>query len=95
MIEKQQILTFENKSMINPSSKRSRQSIHINVCLTDVVEVVGAPVEEPVSVVVTAEAQRRRGAVPLVDDTEPVWTLGQVVVDDHILIRLCEYKKLV
>lgn len=63
------------------------------MCLTDVVEVVGAVVEEPVSVVVLAEAQRRRGAVPLIDDMEPVWTLGQVVVDDHILIRLCEGRK--
>lgn len=54
--------------------------------LTDVVEVVGAVVEEPVPVAVTAEAQRSGGAVPLVDDAEPVWTLRQVVVDDHIFI---------
>lgn len=54
--------------------------------LTDVVEVVGAVVEVPVSVLVTAEAQRRRRAVPLIDDTESVWTLSEVVSDDHVLI---------
>lgn len=60
------------------------------MCLTDVVEVVGAVVEVPVPVAVVAVAQRRLRAVPHVHDTESVWTLREVVVDDHILIRLCE-----
>lgn len=63
------------------------------VCLTDVVDFIGVVVEVPVPVVVTAEAERRRRAVPLVDDAELVRTLGQVVVDDHVLIRLWEMKK--
>lgn len=63
------------------------------MCLTDVGEVLGVAVEVPVPVVVTAEAERCRRAVPLVDDAELVRTLGQVVVDDHVLIRLWEVKK--
>lgn len=63
------------------------------MCLTDVGEVLGVAVEVPVPVVVTAEAERRRRAVPLVDDAELVRTLGQVVGDDHVLIRLWEVKK--
>lgn len=60
--------------------------MHMKESLTDVVEVVGAFVKEPVPVVIIAVAQWQCGAVPLIDDVEPVWTLGQVVVDDHILI---------
>ncbi len=61
--------------------------------VTHIVKVVGAVVEVPVSVLVFAEGQRRRGAVSLIDDPESVWTLSEVVVDDHILIRLYDKSK--
>lgn len=64
--------------------------IHNKVWRTDVVEVVGAAVEEPVSVPVVAGAERHGRAVPLVDDSEFIRTLGEVVVDDHKFISLCE-----
>lgn len=62
-------------------------------CLTEVEEVVGGLVEEPVPVVVVAEAERRGGAVPVVQDVEAVRTLGQVVIDDDELIRLQDERK--
>lgn len=61
--------------------------------LTDVVEVVGAFIEVPISVPVVAEAQWRQWAVSRVDDLETVWTLREVVVDDDILIPLYAKKR--
>lgn len=61
--------------------------------LTDVVEVVGAFIEVPISVPVVAEAQWRQRAVSRVDDLETVWTLREVVVDDDILIPLYAKKR--
>lgn len=65
-----------------------KDKLKLKVKLTEVEEVIGGLVEEPVSVVVVAEAQRRRRAVPVIDDAEAVRTLGEVVPDDDELIRL-------
>lgn len=86
---KQQLRSSESSLLAFLFNKQPKWLIE----LTDVVEVVCAVVEEPVSVAVTAEAQRCGGAVPLVDDAEQVWTLRQVVVDDHIFIWLYEHKE--
>lgn len=61
--------------------------------LTNVVEVVGAFIEVPISVPVVAEAQWRQRAVSPVDDLETVWTLREVVVDDDVLIPLYAKKR--
>lgn len=67
---------------------KSKCYIHIKVRLTDVVEVVGAFIEVPISILVVAEAQWRQWAVSPVDDLETVWTLREVVVDNDVLIPL-------
>lgn len=46
--------------IIKDKSKCAVQYIHIKVRLTDVVEVVGAFIEVPISVLVVAEAQWRQ-----------------------------------
>lgn len=63
--------------------------------LTEVVKVVGVFIQVPVSVVVAVEAQRPQGAVPPVDDVETVRILGEVVVDDDVLIALWKHRPVV
>jgi len=58
------------------------------VVLTHVGQV--GTVQVPVSVVIGAQAEGRGRAVAYVHDPEAVGALGQVVVDDHKLVRLGE-----
>lgn len=48
---------FSINKIIQDKSKCAVQYIHIKVRLTDVVEVVGAFIEVPISILVVAEAQ--------------------------------------